>query len=447
MWLLAGLCVHVAFFGLERKSNMGKKKENGTIRQRKNGSWEGQYWHLGVRKSIYGKTYEEVRIKLNGIMSEILSDEYYQPNAMPISDWIASWLKDYAKPTVRHSTYLTYKRYCDKHVIPFIGKKKLKDIDCETLQKFFNGKSKEGRLDGKEGGLSPKTLLNIRNMLNLIFKQAIVNHYIPANPLTGVKLTRREPKEMRVLSLYEQEALESVVLGSLNPIASGIIIALYSGVRIGELLGLCWQDIDIDREMTMSIRRLLVRQELPDKNNSDYEILTKGETTGLMIGKVKTYKGNRLIPLPDISIEMFRKLRQYGWSLSGSFGGDFNPKGFVFVNTEGLPIEPRTYMDVFYSYVKAAGIPHANFHSLRHTFATRALEKNMDLNTLSDILGHAQPSTTLNMYGHSLSEHKRHEMDKFNTAKKPAGQNIMAVNFGGMQNGLKVVPDDYYIGE
>ena len=420
---------------------MGKKKENGTIRQRKNGGWEGQYWHLGKRKSVYGRTYEDVRIKLNHILSAILTDEYYQPSDMPLSDWIATWLKDYAKPTVRHSTYLTYARYCNKHVVPVIGKKRLKDIDCETLQKFFNSKATGGRQDGKKGGLSPKSLLNIRNMLNLVFKQAVVNHYIPANPLSGIKISRREPKEMRVLSLTEQEALESTVLGSLNPAACGIIIALYTGVRIGELLGLCWQDVDIDREMTVSVKRILVRQELPDKHNADYEILSKGDTTGLMLGKVKTYKGNRLIPMADIVIEMFRRLRLHNRSLSVRFGGGFNPKGFVFVNADGMPIEPRTYMDVFYGCVKAAGIPHANFHALRHTFATRALEKSMDLNTLSDILGHAQPSTTLNMYGHSLSEQKRREMDKFNT-KKPAGHQNSAVQFGGTRKGLWVVPNN-----
>jgi integrase len=113
---------------------------------------------------------------------------------------------------------------------------RLKDLDCNTLQQFFNKKSVSGRRDGEGGGLSPKSLRNMRNLLNLIFKQAQVNQLITSNPLAGVKISKMEHKEMRVLSLMEQETLENVILASLNPHAYGVIIALNTGLRIGELL-------------------------------------------------------------------------------------------------------------------------------------------------------------------------------------------------------------------
>lgn len=415
------------------------KNETGTgsIRQRKNGSWEGQYWLNGKRKSLYGKTYEEVRIRLNTVMAEIMSDTYYEASGITLKDWLLTWLKDYAQPTVRHSTYLTYHAYCNNHVIPIIGKKRMKELTGEVLQQFFNQKATGGRLDGEEGGLSPKSLQNMRNMLNLAFKQAILNHLLTENPIPMVKISRVEPKEMRVLSLSEQEALEQVVLNSLEPVAGGIVIAMYTGLRIGELLGLQWPDIDLERTMSLKVRRILVRQEKPKKLDSDYEILTEGDKTALMLGKVKTYKGYRTVYMPDIVVELLRKIRQHQQTLAVNFGGGFNLRGFVFCNAQGMVIEPRTYSDIFYSCVKAAGIPHANFHSLRHTFATRAMEMNMDLNTLADTLGHAQPSTTLNMYGHSLDEQKQKEMAKFN--KKPKGQNITAVCFGGTDHDLHVI--------
>ena len=396
------------------------KKESGTgsVRQRKNGSWEGQYYLEGKRKSVYGKTQDEVRIKLNVIIAEIMSNEYLDESQIPFSEWLETWLEQYAKPTVRHSTYVTYYDYCHNHIIPALGKKKMKELNGDILQRFFNEKTKSGRLDGRPGGLSAKSLKNLRNVLSLVFKQAVLNQIIKENPLNAVKTPKKENKEMRVLTISEQEALEQIVFSSHNATAVGIVISLYTGLRIGELLGLQWNDVDLAHSKSLRVRRILIRERNPDKNDPDYIVLKRSEKTSLMLGKLKTEKANRTIYLPDVVIEMFERLKSRQGILAKQYGEGFNPNSFVICNDVGDAIEPRTYMDVLSNFTKVAGIEHANFHSLRHTFATRAIEMKMDLNTLSDIMGHAQPSTTLNMYGHSLDEQKKLEMSKFNKTRR-----------------------------
>lgn len=383
---------------------MPKKGLN--LYHRKDGRWEGTYYYdinpqTGKRKKLsrYGHTEKEAKENLLTAINELKTGTYIEKSKLTLEGWLAQWLDVYAKPKVKQSTFVSYSTYINKHISPEIGKIKLVDLRVDMLQKFFNDKAENGRLDG-QGGLSEKTLRNLYTMLSTALKQAYENSLINKNLAELVKLPKIVKKEMRVLSLSEQKELIAALRSSQERYKVGILICLTTGIRIGELCGLQWRDIN-ELSNVMSIRRTVNRLPTIDK--------IKGKTE-IVIDTPKSDKSIRDIPLPSFLIEeldSYKKLRKMEKAAAAEI---YDNRGFIICNEIGAPIEPRTMQDVFKRILTAAGIEGANFHALRHTFATRAVESGVDIKTLSELLGHADVSTTLNKYAHSLDEQKRKAM-------------------------------------
>lgn len=392
-------------------------KGTGYLRKRSNGTWEGQYLHDGVRKSIYGTDYAEVRKRLNVICTGLLNDTHVEVSVMTLGGWLDFWLERYSKPVTRQSTYISYETYIRVHIKPSIGDVSLRHLTAGTMQNFFNVLAVNGRKDRKSGGLSTKTLRNIRNMLHLSLEQAIVNELLVKNVMKLIKLPKQRKQEMRVLSVQEQQQLEEAIRQSNEVLPWGILFALYTGVRLGELLALRWSDIN-EAAGSVYINNSLRRQSIKGEIKAgDYTIIPAdpNNKTALMIGHVKTQKANRVIYLPQKAMEALSHFKDWQEEMKLKSGARFNKMNLVICTEQGLPVDARTYQDVFGRMVARSGIVKANFHCTRHTFATRALERNADLNTLAELLGHAQPSTTLNMYGHSFDDRKRKLMLGFDT--------------------------------
>ena len=399
---------------------MSKKKSpdyTGYIRQRKNGSWEGQYIYDGVLKSVYGKTEDIVREKINKIYAEILAGTFIGGSTDTVGFWLNKWLKEYIQPTVRPSTYTNYEANIRRHVNPSFGHIKIKNLKSDRIQQFFNEKAVSGRCDGREGGLSPKTLLNIRNMLHEAFNQACTNRMMAFNPIVGIKLPPSKHTEQRVFNDLEAERLSRIAEQSEHPVAKGIVLLLNCGLRKGELLGLGWDNINLSNG-SITIRKTLTRMKHPKKPQTEYTRVDtwtkKGVKTGLYLGPVKTHKGNRKIYLPKKALQAIHDLRNLQQTLAGSADiKAINPMGFVLCNELGRPLDPKYFEDWWAKFVKEAGLEPANIHATRHTFATKALQKTQDINSIADILGHAMPSTTLNMYGHTFDDRKKKIMEMF----------------------------------
>jgi len=392
---------------------VAKKRANGegSIRQRKDGRWEGLYTVNYKRKSVYGKTKEDVRKKLNKIENEIDSGVYVEKTNITFGAWLDEWLEVYAKPTVKLSTYGSYEGYIRNHIKPEIGKVKLKDLRADILQKFINKKLIDGRCDkikdektnklvNKKGGLSEKTIKNMYNMIHSALKQAYKNGLVYQNVSELITLPKQKRNEMCVLSLCEQKALQEAVQD--ERLGIGIILTLFTGLRLGELLGLKFDDIDF-KAKTITIRRTLNRLKVFD---------TPDKKTDIVMGEPKTDRAKRTIPLQDFLIPLLKQHHVNIMREKLLAGNLYTDENFVICNEFGKYLEPRTYQDFYKRMLKKADIPNTNFHTLRHTFATRALENGFDVKVLADILGHADASTTLNKYAHALPDHKKTSMEK-----------------------------------
>lgn len=319
---------------------------------------------------------------------------YFLKKDMTFKEWLIYWFETYSRRTVKRSTAVSYNGYINGHIIPEIGSYTLSELNTDILQRFINAQSDNGSLKG--GGLSPKTLQNINRMIHKSLDKAIELELIPKNYASFVEIPSVEEVEIRVLTVNEQNLLEAELSRSSEKLAFGVYLSLTLGIRLGEVLGLRWSDIDT-RKGIIHIRRTANRLPRID-----------GKGTEIVVGTPKSKKSVRDIPINEKYCE---KLLEHWANTSVIMRKPPDKNDYLFRSSIGGPAEPKTMQETFKRITKEAGIDDANFHSLRHTFATRAIEKGADVKTLSVILGHSSVNITLNRYAHVLDEQKRKTMN------------------------------------
>lgn len=389
-----------------------KRGQNeGSIRKRTDGRWEARYtagYHEDgkpIRKSIMGKTREQVATSLSDRLSQ--KTILINSNHKKFVDWLSEWLETYAKNDIKLSTYNNYERYINRHIKPQFKDILLSSLKTEHLQKFINYKISDGRLDEKNGGLSPKTIKNILNMIHAALEQAVINELLLKNVSNGVRLPKITKKEMRVLSKEEQNLLiehcKNERLGIIP------ILDLFTGMRLGEILALHWNEINFTK------KELLVKYGIKRLPVYDKDVKTE-----IILDTPKTPNSIRTIPLIKPMVTLLKEHKKIQYNEKKIAGNNYIDNDFVFCNELGLPYDQRTFKDTYQKFLHATKLDvkinekdeNITFHTLRHTFATRSLELGMDILVLSKIMGHADVSTTLNKYGHVLPNHKRESMDK-----------------------------------
>lgn len=304
---------------------------------------------------------------------------------MKYSKWLDIWIENYIKPTSKIKTYEMYKQIIEKRLKPKFGELETKKITSVLLQCYITDLLKNGNLiTGK--GLSENTVNGIITVIQSSLKAAYLSNN--TNLYVADKIKRPKSKEKRVtcFSIPEQKKIEQAVLSDKRAKMIGILICLYTGLRIGELLALTWNDICFANG-TLSVEKTL------------HDGKDKRGRFSRRINAPKTMSSIRIVPLPKQIIPLLKEMKR-------------NADGTYVISSKGKSVSVRVYQRNFSKLLERLNIPHKGFHSLRHTFATRALECGMDVKTLSEILGHKSATVTLNRYVHSTADYKKEMMNK-----------------------------------
>ena len=363
------------------------KGEN--IFKRKDGRWEARFikGHDSSGKIrygyCYGRSYKEAKEKVQKAKKEFEANKVVKPQAAKrvFAYYCDEWIR-INRSRIKQSTFVKYSATIEKYIKPRLGQKHPQSLSSAIISDFSNHLL-------EEDGLSAKTVRDILIVLHSILKytSAQFQGVFPALEIVYPKNSR---KEMRVLTFEEQNCLMQYLLEDMEPCKFGILLALLTGLRIGEICALKWGDISLeDRTIRISSTMQRIR-----------DIEETGETkTKVVIGAPKTDTSHRIIPLTNYAMELCSRME------------DQEPDFYVLTGRNRY-MEPRTLQYRLKKYTQDCGLEDVHFHTLRHTFATRCIEVGFEIKSLSEILGHSTTTVTLERYVHSSIELKRSNMDK-----------------------------------
>lgn len=371
---------------------MGRKGEN--IRQRRDGRWEARCIsgydeaNRAVYHSIYGSTYSEARRKRTEYLKQLKSqknEEETERKEIRYSMLLDRFLTD-IETKVKLSTLNRYKEIIQNHIKPNLGSFLLSDINSLQIDRFTKDRLANGRVDGA-GGLSARTVRSILSLVRLTISYGDECGYAVSETYR-IHTPRTTQTGAKAFTLEDQKVLEAWLNDNPGRISLGIWLSLYTGLRIGEVCALQWKEIDLkEKQITISQTAQRVTQE----NENDRQ-------TTVIVTDPKSDCSNRTIPLPSFLCEMLEQNSQ-------------SDEVYLLTGSKEL-MEPRTYYRNYRSILKDLHLEKYNYHSLRHTFASRCVTAGFDAKSLSEIMGHSSPRVTMENYVHPTTQTKRNYMNR-----------------------------------
>jgi integrase len=329
------------------------------------------------RRYVSGKTRDEVHDKLIEALGNRAQGLVFDAGSLTVGEYLTRWLKDSVRGTVRVSTYEVHRHMIQPHIVPALGRLKLKDLNPAHIRSLYREKL--------ESGLSAATVRKMHSVLRKALKQAVLDGLIPRNVCEAVKPPKVERKEITPLNREQAKALLEAANSAGDRLETLYVLAIHTGMREGELLGLKWEDVDLERGV-LRLRRALVRE--------------GGKVT---LGDLKTPKSRRSVRLTRDAADALSAHLQRQLEEMERMGSLYQPGGLVFATESGTLINPSNLRNrSFKPLLKRAGLPDICFHDLRHTCATLLLSQGTHPKLVQELLGHATIAMTLDTYSHYL---------------------------------------------
>ena len=371
----------------------------GTIKQRKDGRWEAQVSTSdGKRKSLYGKTRKEVQAKLTDALLDVQQGVSLPSGGQTMKKLVEQWLEQVVQPTLRPSTYRTYEQMSRNHIVPALGKLRVTDVTPQRIIAFLNEK--------RASGLSPRTIQYLHAIIRQVLDQAYRWNMVKENAAKRVKTPRAAKYEAPTLDPEQARAVLDAVRG--DRLEALVTVALSVGLRLGEALGLRWQDVDFDAG-TLTIRHQLQRVKVKDEQT--------GTRKGVfMLVEPKTEQSRSTIPLPRTVVESLRQHRTRQLEERLAAGSRWQERDLVFPTSRGTPMDGGNVTQRhFQGALRRAGLPELRFHDLRHAAATLLLAQGVPPRVVMETLGHTDIRTTTH-YQHVTQTLQREAADRMEAA-------------------------------